>query len=357
MTVPINSSSNNNNNNNVMDPTYDDEYSSSNNKNTLLREEGPIVNNNNYESIKSTDEYFNKSDDWNDKQQQQQQQQQDAYPLENITMSLTLPQMEENVPPTVEGDDDNIENNKNVVLPVVASNDSSSIHTTTIQPTSKLLRFGLRFPRFTGILFGIVVPLWVLVIVAAFFGYFLARIEGPSEIEQNNAIVADQMRTENLTNLLLDLNVVTPRICYDIYKIRYLDTGKLYRNTDTYWADDINTTVLQMIFDNNINKSSINSNRDSVITLNESSFLPFMYQCGIRATQITDQVMEQATIAISAGSSNLTFNWIVCTPEMNGLGSKWDHIPNNTAYDVHRLNRNTLRIYGKRINKNYMNNT
>lgn len=69
------------------------------------------------------------------------------------------------------------------------------------------------WPRTFTIIFCVICPLFLLILVAVFFGYFLAQFEGPGEIETNNNIIATNMAVQFYEVLSLKLTAELPFIC------------------------------------------------------------------------------------------------------------------------------------------------
>jgi len=72
------------------------------------------------------------------------------------------------------------------------------------------------WPRVTSFIFGIVVPLWILIGLAAFFGFLLAGYEDGQEIESNDAILAAQARIR-FADFEEELLLRLPSICMEDY--------------------------------------------------------------------------------------------------------------------------------------------
>jgi len=73
------------------------------------------------------------------------------------------------------------------------------------------------WPRTSSLAMGIVVPLFVVIFVAVFFGYFLARIEAPTQVRGNDALMATAARDTVLSVAALATTRNMPRTCYQLY--------------------------------------------------------------------------------------------------------------------------------------------
>lgn len=74
-----------------------------------------------------------------------------------------------------------------------------------------------RFPRLFAILFGIHIPIFVLVLLSCVFGYWIAHIESPVEIEQNDNRIASYAITTRKLQILSNLTSVSPKICFNLF--------------------------------------------------------------------------------------------------------------------------------------------
>ena len=58
-----------------------------------------------------------------------------------------------------------------------------------------------KWPRTSALLFGVVLPLFLLIAISLFFGYFLAMLEAPNEIDENNKFLGYK-HTKGLENMV-----------------------------------------------------------------------------------------------------------------------------------------------------------
>ena len=78
-------------------------------------------------------------------------------------------------------------------------------------------RFGYRFPRLFAILFGILIPIFVLVLISCIFGYWIAHIESPAEIQENDRRIASYTITNRKLQILSNLTRVSPKVCLNLF--------------------------------------------------------------------------------------------------------------------------------------------
>ena len=69
------------------------------------------------------------------------------------------------------------------------------------------------WPRSSAILFGVVMPLFLLIAVSVFLGHFFADLESHGEIEANNAIFAAKAAVTFQEQLVGNITVNLPRMC------------------------------------------------------------------------------------------------------------------------------------------------
>mmetsp|Transcript_13012 Transcript_13012/g.22196 ORF Transcript_13012/g.22196 Transcript_13012/m.22196 type:complete len:681 (-) Transcript_13012:107-2149(-) len=73
------------------------------------------------------------------------------------------------------------------------------------------------WPRTSALTFGVVVPLLLLIAVSVFFGYFLAQLEGPGEIEYNNDVISTRIALALQDQLIGNLTENLPHLCACTY--------------------------------------------------------------------------------------------------------------------------------------------
>jgi hypothetical protein len=174
-----------------------------------------------------------------------------------------------------------------------------------------------RWPRTFAIFFGVVFPLWLLIALSIFFGYFLAELEAPNEISQNNNIMAAQAQVLLLGSLAARAAEVIPTICFELFLLGLPVTNIgpavefVLDNTDPFQAGARQQTspVVGAILS------------DDLIVVNKTAMYEFMQGCGDVAGPITEALLRRADDVSDIRTTSLTFNWIRCGPWANGLGS------------------------------------
>jgi hypothetical protein len=111
------------------------------------------------------------------------------------------------------------------------------------------------FPRLHGILFRVLLPLWIMVLITILLGIVLARFEIDGEIEANNAIMRGKYELskypyDETLNFLFGL----PTICFDYYLYKKLDkTGDTNYTMDGLMGGETQQDMLDATFTYNKN--------------------------------------------------------------------------------------------------------
>lgn len=121
--------------------------------------------------------------------------------------------------PVMEAPEEILESNVNDdTLPKDENDNEIACDKTSRKPCcSRCMSLFHRYPRISAFVFGIIVPLWMIVFICAFFGYFLAKAEGPNEVSTNNLLVSEVMMTQNETDILKRLSDTAPQMCWNFY--------------------------------------------------------------------------------------------------------------------------------------------
>jgi hypothetical protein len=171
------------------------------------------------------------------------------------------------------------------------------------------------WPRTFALFFGVVFPLWLLIALSIFFGYFLAELEAPNEIIQNNNIMAAQAQVRLLGSLAARASEVIPTLCFELFLLGLPVTNigtaveVVLNNTDPFQAGARPTSpVVGAILS------------DDLIVVNKTAMYEFMQGCGDVARPITEALLRRADDVSDISTTALTFNWIRCGPWANGLG-------------------------------------
>lgn len=170
-----------------------------------------------------------------------------------------------------------------------------------------------KFPRCCACFGGIILPLWLLIMLALMGGKWVAQFEAPAEYNDNDAIVAKYNKvllTDSLLNKTIDQLKEVPELCL----ISFLKNHTIGENTNrtyydvlensTFWNDGNNLNLVGLTF------------------LRLIPGLPaHMKNCGGLSEILIDQLLELRNESSSdEAARSLTFNWIRCW-DTDQLGS------------------------------------
>ncbi|CAJ1954002.1 unnamed protein product [Cylindrotheca closterium] len=200
------------------------------------------------------------------------------------------------------------------------------------------------FPRFISFFFGVLLPLWILILISAGFGILLADYEAPAELESNHDILASRARLNKTFVKRTDLgkvpvdcilnymnqanrSIFEERIKSDILSSSTLDTLEglnLTNVTDMNATTTVNETdategtgAFDFSFANATNNASdtIASNIINLIVETEDEILLYMTQCQKEQNDEIQAYLEVRDAHGDTGADSLSFNWIRCWPE------------------------------------------
>jgi len=177
-----------------------------------------------------------------------------------------------------------------------------------------------RWPRTCGCCLGVFFPVWFLIALSLFFGYFLAELEAPGEIEANNDIFAARFLLDSTAYFYKQMSSLLPLICLK----HFADNNVNGTNVTLVAADNFETKLNETILKIANNTSIENILEDDrkgldgfMGTIDYSDLFDWMRECG----EIAENLLEKyfgteegnATVVSRAGSS-ISFNWLVCSP-------------------------------------------
>ncbi len=228
-----------------------------------------------------------------------------------------------------------------------------------------------KWPRTFGILMGIVVPLFSLIAVSLLFGFGLASLEAPGEVETNNDIISTSKAVGLQADLVAAITEELPTICSSAFWVEQavelpfreclagnqtnqttptdlLDDGAIGGNstgngTDTNCTEPVSLEsnliqeVIQEVFVSQLAQCSwqndtsrpdsnmtANISLPTELTIQRSDLMAAMTECGQEALQIVGEYKFEDIVDPGLVGSSVSFNWIRCTaPDPNatdGLG-------------------------------------
>jgi hypothetical protein len=189
-----------------------------------------------------------------------------------------------------------------------------------------------RWPRTFAIFFGVVLPLWLLIAVSVLLGYFLAELEAPNEITQNDDILEAQAELRELGSLAARAAQVIPITCFNLFILerpvtemaRELEIA--LEKDDHLFPAETTQPVPQEVGAQPETAQPVPQEEgailsDGLIVMNQTAMYEFMQLCGDEAKPITERLLQRGGDIIDIRAAGLTFNWIRCGPWANGLDS------------------------------------
>lgn len=180
-------------------------------------------------------------------------------------------------------------------------------HNRWLFPLRFVIHFPRHWPRMSAFLFGVLVPLWAMILVSMGFGMLLAQYEMPSEVEANDSIVRARARIDyaDFDQLVL-LNVT--QICLSRWRLQVLDQ-------EGNWTGSIRDIPLDVIS----NSSGIVDTESAI----EAAFLEEVDPDGDGFILINQTLMKNALLSCTdfflpelrkfqEAFDSLSFNWIRC---------------------------------------------
>jgi len=236
-----------------------------------------------------------------------------------------------------------------------------------------------RWPRTFGILMGIVVPLFSLIGLSLLFGFGVASLEAPGEVDANNAIIATSGAVKLQEELLATITEELPTICADVFWLEQsvdlsfqeclttnatnatnpLGDGSI--GGDVFGNSTINNStnstpeckeppslegavieetiqnvfvgqLAQCSFQENFtaperNTTDLNISLPEELTINHTELMAHMANCGQEALRVVGEYQFEDIIDPDLRSSSVSFNWVRCTaPDPNATDSVGDAI-------------------------------
>ena len=231
---------------------------------------------------------------------------------------------------------DNIDGEENDHREVVSEqkaqdDDGLERHEEPTRRKSCCQKFGNRFPRIFAIVFGIILPVCFLVVLCSIFGYWIAQIESPVEILQNDANIATYVNATRTLQLLSNLTSVSPKVCltlflnnittetlmtYSLWDLLY----EFFEKEPSATAKVNSYTSTEMLFQF---KSwfdtipEVHNNSDLVDTERSlTDMYNFMKLCGENVSSFIFKESSVSTLVHpgESESASLDFAWNRCTP-------------------------------------------
>ena len=185
-----------------------------------------------------------------------------------------------------------------------------------------IMNFPKKWPRVCAVFFGMIVPLWCLILLAAGFGSILARVESSTEIESNDAIIAERriiQRTSEVDDLLLEL----PTYCLSKYFEEILknqsapDAFGLFvedlQQAHNAVANLTDNSSSNSTTSNTISEEFVDNLIEELSVVSFADIRDFVEECSqdfVGPAERAQQIRENATGAFD----DFSFNWNRCWP-------------------------------------------
>ncbi|KAL7577683.1 hypothetical protein ACA910_015194 [Epithemia clementina (nom. ined.)] len=188
-----------------------------------------------------------------------------------------------------------------------------------------------RFPRTCAVWFGVVLPLWLLIIFSLWFGALMCNYEGPPEIDENNMKLSQTFFANISTSAVINFTMVLPRVCFTLYLVQ----GQNYTGDEPVSIAGLETNVTDMISPfllnmkskygvapldsllvpdqgNNYPNEAPELFEPDGVNINVTDFYYFMSSCGESGKAIAVKLLALTIENAIQASESLTFNWIRC---------------------------------------------
>ena len=206
-----------------------------------------------------------------------------------------------------------------------------------------------RWPRTFALWMGVVFPLFLLIAVSCLFGYGLARLEAPGEVEANDAIIATRAAYAFAGDFVTNLTKRLPHICLSVYfaqnglgdeilnqtmiansnltlttsgnsthgsgKDGYLENLQLEEAIDMVFVRQYSSRVV------NLDEDGISVPLDDAEVVNTTDLMLYMYGCGAEGLNLVSRYDISKAVDTSLIGADLSFNWMRCDGD-NSTGFK-----------------------------------
>lgn len=163
----------------------------------------------------------------------------------------------------------------------------------------------MKYPRSFALNFGVICPLFLLIGVSLFFGYWIAQLEAPDEKQSNNNLIANRALVALSQAFYSNVTVRLPQLCLEIFD----DDSKTLNNTLGPEFREILTRIIE-------NQGAIagNSTIANPQNKNTSGLGEFMWKCGYEGAVLADEFVEAVPLFVDDRiiANELSFNWIQC---------------------------------------------
>lgn len=181
-----------------------------------------------------------------------------------------------------------------------------------------------KWPRTFGFLFGVILPLLLLVAISNVFGYTLAMLEAPEEIDANDAFLENEARLIIGGSLFTTVASGIPVLCVQLHILNMTAATFVGELMELINAFNRSTTLGTHDFVKEYHDASLavqvaeSDLNETASVLNTSELLDFMIECGNELTPFIERMVSRFVVLASSDlERGMTFNWNRC-PFTNG---------------------------------------
>jgi hypothetical protein len=204
----------------------------------------------------------------------------------------------------------------------------------------------MKCPRCCALVFGMVLPLWLLIGISFGFGYGLAALESPAELEANDDVLRNQALALFQTSSTMNLTQNLPLLCLELYVSNrtFADVAEdilvdILPNSpgegNIYW--NYNSSALSSLPNSGSAITSslfLNANATTFnTTLDYADLLQFLRNCSQTFESYLHGFIQGTTAAgARVSTQDLSFNWNRCPLQsLDGRNNTLDGILQNTV--------------------------
>lgn len=196
-----------------------------------------------------------------------------------------------------------------------------------------LMRYSHSHPRVCSCCFGVILPVWGLIFLAFFFGYFLSLLEQDSEIESNDDTLAAFHFLSLTTSAFANVTARAPLVCLGLYLQNQTTNLPSYEQfaevlfQDQDGFDDFVATSTSGAQSEAYRAAQVQSQVDAYTssdalivgtdnTLEVADFAKFLFECTEQANEVNKafytRLLKASGTVLATG---LSFNWNRCVPK------------------------------------------
>lgn len=180
-----------------------------------------------------------------------------------------------------------------------------------------------KWPRVCNLLFGVVLPLWGLILLSVFFGRILSDFEADEEIVSNDNTLGGIHLLSLTSELFANVTSRAPLVCVGLYfrnQTSYEEVYPLTSSRAEYTASDLQADIdFAIDIHTQVDLFIGDIDGDTVRRVqNDPGFVEFFFDCIQEAREIHQRLFRETSIVAGRAAGNgISFNWNRCAPEDN----------------------------------------